>query len=350
LEIKAGIKVMRGVGVMLRFKLSLLFLFFLSQSPAAFGQNASLIEEARKEGGKVVAYGSLESEAFDAIKAAFQKKTGLALEYWRASGTKVMDRAMSEYRTGTALYDLLLLNANIARIVVKEGMLAKYESPSASEFAKERVDPILGPSYRSVIIGVVYDKSAIKTADIPKSLEDILRPQFKGKIAMPDPSQHVTTTQWLASLHKVIGKERADKFVRDLAGMKPIFVESFIPSAERVVGGETQIAITYVIYAFTYGQKGAPIDYIRLGKMLGDGHYAVLSSKAPHPNAGKAFIDFFLGDESMKILAKMGEFVNRKGIYPPLVDADKIQFVPMDDFSIKEYAEKRKEFQKLFIR
>jgi glutamate formiminotransferase len=52
----------------------------------------------------------------------------------------------------------------------------------------------------------------------------------------------------------------------------------------------------------------------------------------------------------MKILAKMGEFVNRKGIYPPLVDADKIQFVPMDDFSIKEYAEKRKEFQKLFIR
>ena len=51
----------------------------------------------------------------------------------------------------------------------------------------------------------------------------------------------------------------------------------------------------------------------------------------------------------MKILAKMGEFVNRKGIYPPLADADKIQFVPMDDFSKNEYAEKRKEFQKLFM-
>ena len=334
---------------MLRFRLSLLFLFFLLQPPA-FGQSASVIEEARKEGGKVVAYGSLESEAFDAIKTAFQKKTGLALEYWRASGTKVMDRAMSEYRNGTALYDLLLLNANVARIVVKEGMLAKYESPAASEFAKERVDPILGPSYRSVIIGIVYDKNAIKPADAPKFSRRYSTASIQGKIAMPDPSQHVTTTQWLASLHKVIGKERADKFVRDLAGMKSIFVESFISSAERVVGGETQIAITYVIYAFTYGQKGAPIDYVRLGKLLGDGHYAVLSNRAPHPNAGKAFIDFFLGDESMKILAKMGEFVNRKGIYPPLADADKIQFVPMDDFSIKEYAEKKKEYQKLFIR
>jgi iron(III) transport system substrate-binding protein len=335
---------------MLQFISSLVLLFFLQQSLPAFSQHASLIDEAKKEGGKVVAYGSLESEAFDAVKAAFQKKTGLELEYWRASGTKVMDRALSEYRTGKALYDLLLLNANVARLVVKEGILAKYESPSANEFAKEMVDPILGPSYRNVIIGVVYNKSAIKPTDTPESLEDILKPQFTGKISMPDPSQHLTTTQWLASLHKVIGKERADKFIRTLGGMKPILGEPFIPAAERVVAGETLMAITYVIYAFTYGQKGAPLDYVRLGKMLGDGHYAILSNKAPHPNAGKAFIDFFLGDESMRTLAKMGEFVNRKGIYPPLADADKIQFVPMQDFNMNEYAEKRKEFQKLFTR
>ena len=335
---------------MLPFISSLILIVFLVPLHPASGQNATLIEEAKKEGGKVIAYGSLESEAFDAVKAAFQKKTGLELEYWRASGTKVMDRAISEYRSGKPLYDLLLLNANVARLVVKEGMLAKYESPSAKEFAKEIIDPMLGPSYRSVIIGVVYNKSAIKPDDTPKSLEDILKPQFKGKIAMPDPSQHLTTTQWLASLHKVIGKERADKFVRTLSGMQPIFGESFIPAAERVTGGEGLMAITYVIYAFTYAQKGAPIDYVRLGKMLGDGHYAILSNKAPHPNAGKAFIDFFLGDESMRILAKMGEFVNRKGIYPPLPDAEKIQFVPMEDFSMNEYAEKRKEFQKMFMR
>lgn len=103
-----------------------------------------------------------------------------------------------------------------------------------------------------------------------------------------------------------------------------------------------------MIYAYTYPQKGAPVDYVRLGKMMGDGHYALLGNKSPHPNAGKAFIDYLLGEDSARILAKMGEFVNRKGIYPPLPDADKIQFVPMEDFSIKEYADKRKEFQKLF--
>src|ERR1041384_291815 len=322
--------------------------FFSVFSAQGFAQTAKLIEEAKKEGGKVVAYGSLESEAFDAVKAGFEKKTGLQLEYWRASGTKTMDRAVSEYRSGKPAYDAILLNANVARLVSKEGMLAKYDSPSAARFPKEGIDPVLGPSYRNVIIGVIYNKSMLSPAEAPKSLEDLARPQFKGKIAMPDPGQHVTTTQWLANVQKVIGKDKGEKFVRDLAGQKPILVESFIPSAERVTGGEVPLAITYVIYAYTYAQKGAPVDYVRLGKMMGDGHYALLSNKSPRPNAGKAFIDYLLGEESAKILARMGEFVNRKGIYPPLPDADKIQFVPMDDFSIKEYADRRKEFQKLF--
>ena len=322
--------------------------FFLAFSAELFAQSAGLIEAAKKEGGKVVAYGSLESEAFDAVKAGFEKKTGLELQYWRASGTKTMERAVSEYRSGKPLYDAILLNANVARLVSKEGMLAKYDSPSAAQFAKEAIDPVLGPSYRNVIIGVIYNKSMLSPAEAPKTLEDLARPQFKGKIAMPDPAQHVTTTQWLANLQKVIGQEKADKFIRDLASQKPILVESFIPSAERVTGGEVPLAITYVIYAYTYPQKGAPVDYVRLGKMMGDGHYALLGNKSPRPNAGKAFIDYLLGEDSARILAKMGEFVNRKGIYPPLPDADKIQFVPMEDFSIKEYADKRKEFQKLF--
>ena len=72
-------------------------------------------------------------------------------------------------------------------------------------------------------------------------------------------------------------------------------------------------------------------------------------NKGPRPNAGKLFIDF-LDDESMKIMAKLGEFVNRKGIYPPLPDADKIQFVLMDKFDTKAYAEKKKEFQRIFLR
>jgi len=314
-----------------------------------YSQSANLVTEGKKEG-KAVVYGSLESDSANSIFNEFKKKTGIEVEYWRASATKVMDRALSEYRAGRPLFDIILTNDNPMRIMLKEGIFAKYDTPSAKDFPTDAVDPQLGPRYRNVIIGVVYNTKAISAADAPKSLEDLVKPQFRGKLVMPDPTQHTTTTQWVASLDKVLGKEKADKFIRDLAAMKPILVESLLPAAERVATGETPIAITYVKYAYMYGLKGAPLDYTRLGRFMGDGHYLTLGNKAPHPNAGKALIDYFLGADSMKVMAKLGEFVNRKGVYPPLVDADKIEFVEMVDLDSKGFAAKKKEYQQIFLR
>lgn len=315
----------------------------------AHSQSAKMIEAAKKEG-KAVIYGSLESGTFDTIAKAYRKKNNLDVEYWRASATKVMDRALSEYRAGKPLFDIILTNDNPMQIMQKEGIFAKYESPTSKDYPADAIDPNLGPRYRNVIIGVVYNKSVIKPADAPTSLEDLLKPQFRGKLVMPDPTQHTTTTQWVSSLWKVMGKEKADKFIRDLAATKPILVESLLPAAKRVTTGETPIAITYVKYAYVYGREGAPLDYVRLGKMMGDGHYLTLSNKAPHANAGKAFIDYFLDHESMKLLAQEGEFVNLKGVYPPLPGADKIQFVEMVDLDKKQFAAKKKEFQAIFLK
>ncbi|MBI4523531.1 MAG: extracellular solute-binding protein [Deltaproteobacteria bacterium] len=331
-----------------RFVLLMGLVFFIAAPASA--QDATLLEAAKKDG-QIVAYGSLESDVEAAISKAFRKKTGIEVKYWRGSATKVMDRALGEYRAGRPLFDVILTNDNPMQIMWKDGIFAKYDSPAAKDFHREAIDPNLGPRYRNIIIGVVYNNRVIKPAEAPKSLEDLLKPQYRGKLAMPDPLQHTPTTQWLASLQKIMGKEKSDKYIRGLAAMKPILVESFIPATERVIIGEALVAIAFVRHAFFYGQKGAPLDYVRLEKMLGDGHYIALNNKAPHPNAGKAYIDFFLDDESMNILAKMGgEFVNRKGIYPPLPDADKIRFIEMLDLDKKGYEEKIKEYAKIFVR
>ena len=316
----------------------------------AFGQDAKLIEAARKEGGKVVAYGSLENTAMDPITEAFEKKTGIKVEYFRASATKAMERALTELRAGKATFDVMVNNSGAIEIMRKENIFAKYVSPSAAGFPKDEIDPQLGPAYRHTPIGIIYNKSAISAADAPKSLDDLLNPKYRGKVVMPDPTQHTTTIQWLASLYKIMGKERADKFTRDLGATKPILAESFAPSAERVSTGETPIAISLVRYVVTFAETGAPVDYVRMGKMLSTGQYLALSHKAPRPSAGKAFIDFFLTAESMKLLAKAGEFVTMKGIPQLLPDADKIQPVEMDDLDTKGYADKREEFRKAFFK
>jgi len=334
------------MGKLMEVLLGSLFTFF---GQSAYPQDTKLIEAAKKEGGKVVVYGSMETFTVEAIKKAFEKKTGLQMDYWRGSSTEVMDRALSEHRVGKPLFDVVLTTGDHMHLMFKEGAFARYESPSFKGFAKDAIDPNLGARYRNVLYGIIYNKNSMKPADAPKSLEDLVKPEYKGKLVMPHPVNHTLTTQWLGSLDKIMPKERADKFIRDLAATRPIFVESIVPAADRVGTGEAPIGITFVRFVLTYNAQGANLDYVRAEKMLGDGQYISLGSKAPRPNAGKAFIDFFLDEESMKIQAKTGEFVNRRGIYPPLPDADKIQFVQMYPFGKKEFEEKKKEYQKIFL-
>ena len=338
---------MKGVALKQFRKLTLLIVCLGWLTPA-FAEDAKLIEAAKKDG-KLIVYGTMQSDIFEPLQKIFQKKTGITVDYWRTSATKVMERALTEARAGKALFDLVMSTEDTQRIMLKEGILAKYESPMTRDFPKEAIDPQLGPRARNHIVGAMYNKSVIKPADAPRTLEDLVKPQYRGKLVMADPTVHTTTAQWLANLHKLMGKDKADKFIRDLAAMKPQLVESFAPAADHITTGETPIGITYVYYVFLNGQKGAPVDYVRGDyRLLGDASYMSIFHKAPHPNAARAFIDFFLDDESMNLMAKAGEFVNRKGVYPPVPDADKIKFVEMDDLGESFYAERRRDLQKLF--
>jgi iron(III) transport system substrate-binding protein len=315
----------------------------------ANGQSAQTVAAAKKDGGKIILYTSMETFTADALKKAFEAKTGLQMEYWRGGSTEVLDRVLGEYRVGKPLYDVVATTGDHMQLMAKAGAFVKYESPSFKGFAKDAIDPNLGARYRNVLYGVIYNKAGIKASEAPKTLEDVVKPEYRGKLVMPHPVNHTLTTQWLASLDKIMPKARAEKFIHDLAAAKPIFVESIVPAADRVGTGETPVGITFVRFVLTYNKQGASLDYVRDYTMLGDGQYISLASKAPRPSAGKAFIDFFLDEESMKIQADTGEFVNRKGVYPPLADADKIKFVQMYSFGKEDFETKKKEYQKIFL-
>jgi iron(III) transport system substrate-binding protein len=108
-----------------------------------------------------------------------------------------------------------------------------------------------------------------------------------------------------------------------------------------------------VKYVQVWGRKGAPVEYVKgLPVYLGDGNYIAMTAKAPNPNAAKLFIDYFLGAESSAIMASVGEFVNRQGIYPPIPGADHVvnNFVQMNTMSADEYNKKKKEYRQIFDR
>lgn len=321
------------------------FLFSAALAAPALSADVS----AAKKEGKVVVYGSLETSTVNILKKAFKEKYGIDLDYWWSSSTKVTDRITTEFRAGKQLFDVTLNHRPLLKIMKKEGIIGSYESPMFKFFPSEVIDREVGPAYRNVVIGILYNEAYIKPDQAPRSYDDLLDPKWKGKFVMADPTRHTTTIQWLAGLHKIMGKEKADAYIKGLAAQRPILVDSITPAAQKILSGEVPVGFTFTKYIVIYGKEGAKLDYVKVDKMLGDGQYIGISSKPPHPNTAKLFIDYFLSEEGMKILADVGETVTRKGIYPAFKDADKIRFLEVDELDQKGFADKTQEYRKIFF-
>lgn len=327
-------------------RVACMFLLIVLVSPMSVSAD---VAGAKKEG-RVTIYGSLETSTVNLIEKLFKQKYGVDIDYWWGSSTKVTDRITTEFRAGKQLFDVTLNHRPLLKIMKKEGIIGNLNSPAFKFYPAEVTDAEVGPSYRNIVIGIIYNEAQIKPADAPKSYEDLLDPKWKGKFVMADPSRHTTTTQWLASLHKIMGKEQADRYIKGLAAQLPVLVDSITPASQKILTGEVPIGFAFTKYIVIYGKEGAKLDYVKVDKMLGDGQYMGVSSKPQHPNAAQLFIDFFLSEEGMKVLADVGETVTRKGVYPTFKDADKIKFLDIDELDEAGFAAKTKEYKTLFLK
>jgi iron(III) transport system substrate-binding protein len=326
-------------------------ILFLPALISVHAEDARLIEAAQKEGA-VIGYTSLDQEIAKAQMDLFNSKYKLKGSFFRGNTTVVMDRAMAEFRAGKVTYDVVYTSNEAMRFLKNQGLFAAYSSPLNKNFDKDVIDPFFGPRYRMVILGILYNRKLVKPEDAPKSYDDLLDPKWKGKLVSPDPSLDATATAWYSSLHFIMGsKQKAENWINRFAEQKPTLVASPRPAMAQIVSGEKPVGISYIHYVATQSDTGAPLDYVKgMPVYLGDGHYIALSTKAPHPNAAKLFIDYFLGQESMDLMAKEGYFVSQRGVYPPLPGAEQVlkgflQMVPMTD---SDYRQRKNEFKKIF--
>jgi iron(III) transport system substrate-binding protein len=68
----------------------------------------------------------------------------------------------------------------------------------------------------------------------------------------------------------------------------------------------------------TLRSRGAPVDWVALDPVYANIHPVGLSAKAPHPNAGKLFIDFLLSKTGQEILRAQKRIPDRIDTPPEL--------------------------------
>jgi iron(III) transport system substrate-binding protein len=320
-------------------------LLSLSVRPSAA---QSLNVDAAKKEGKLVAYGTIVPQVMDPVHRGFEQKYGIKIEYWRASATQVVERALSEWQAGRPGFDLIFAIHGAQLLLKKHGVFGRYTPPSADKFPADFKDKDgMLVAWRHTPVGILYNTELVKAGEQPTTLDDLLQPKWKGKIVIPDASRHTSTAQFLVSLKKIKGEGWLD-YVKALARQEPLLKESFAPVPNEIVKGEAPLGFTYLQYVY---QIKGPLGYVLMDKILTDTNDLALSAKATNPNAAKLYMEYLCSPEGQKLVANLGEFVLSPGVYPPIKNADRVtaNAVFMDNPTADEYKKLQAEFRQIFL-
>ena len=266
------------------------------------GRAERLAERARQEG-TLVLYTSLATSESVPLTQAFEKKSGVKVQLWRALSGQVLQRALSEAQAGRNSVDVVETNGPEMEELAREKITSRFFSPYLADlpswarpahgrWAADRVDYFV----------TAFNTAKVRRDELPASYDGFLDPKWKGRIGV-----EATDQEWLQGIVKTWGEQRGMDFFRRLAAMKPEVRKGHVLMSQLVASGEVQVNLTnYSANAQSMKKKGQPIDWKPVQPVIGRPQAVGAAASAPHPNAALLFIDFVLSPEGQHLFDSMG--------------------------------------------
>jgi iron(III) transport system substrate-binding protein len=293
----------------------------------------------------VVVYTSLAPTESGPLAQAFEKKTGIKVELWRAISEKVVQRALTEARARRYAVDVIETNAPEMEMLAREQLFIPLDSPHLAD-----LPPAAIPKHRLWIpdrmnfFVVAYNTTKVRREELPKDYLGFLDPKWKGRIGI-----EATDVEWMATLVKKWGTEAGMAHFRKLAEMRPDVRKGHVLLAELIAAGEIPVGLTvYNSNAETLKRKGAPIDWVPVEPVVARAQAIAVARNAPNPRGAQAFADFVLSPEGQELLASMGRVPASTKVRTHM---NSFEYTVVDPVTVLEEQEKwEKLWQSLFIR
>jgi iron(III) transport system substrate-binding protein len=344
-EIKKGWQLM-----IIAIVLAVLFNMMLSPG-VAWSQSAAdpkLIEAAKKEG-SLVWYTAMAIDTAKPLADGFQKKYPfLKVNYIRVGTAQMINRVINETLAGKWDFDAVTVLGMDA--LVNRNIFTPYMSPERSAFDDEFKDPKglwTGVYHNNIVLA--YNTRQVSEKDAPKDYADLLDPKWKGKIGMDERDY-----TWYGTLVNTWGREKSDRYMKQLAQQSPLFRRGHALIAQFVVAGEFPLGWVYSFRVETMKQEGAPIEWIdTFNPIVVELGGIGLSAKARNPNAAKLFIDFTLSNEGQQIVRggkRNPRNASRKDVEPLIakMDQSRIKSKRVPDEVETNLAQYAKEYRDIF--
>jgi iron(III) transport system substrate-binding protein len=290
-------------------------------------------------------YTSLAPTESGPLAQAFEKKTGIKVELWRAISEKVVQRAITESRARRFAFDVIETNAPEMEMMAREQLFAELDSPHLADLPPGAV-----PKHRMWIpdrmnfFVVAYNTTKVRREELPKDYLGFLDPKWKGRIGL-----EATDAEWMATLVKKWGTEAGLAHFRKLAEMRPDVRKGHVLLAELIAAGEIPVGLTvYNANAESLKRKGAPIDWLPVQPVVARPQGIAVGRNAPNPRAARAFVDFVLSPEGQALLMSMGRVPASTKVRTHLNDFD---YTVVDPVTVLDEQDKwNRLWESLFIR
>lgn len=264
-----------------------------------------LIEGARKEGQVVLYSAMIVNQALRPIADKFGKTYPfIKMTYWRADSEDIAQKASAEVRAGNVVGDVLE-GTGVGEQAVQAGLLTPYTTPSIAAYPAHYSDPAhMWTPTRLSYYSIAYNTRLVPENKVPKTFEDLLDPQWKGKMAWRIGSASGTPL-FITNLRLAWGEERARAYFEKLKEQKIVNfgAGSARTLVDRVIAGEYAIALNiFAHHPLISRAKGAPVNAKLLDPVASTAATIGVVKGAKHPHAALLLIDFVLSRQGQEIL------------------------------------------------
>jgi iron(III) transport system substrate-binding protein len=264
-----------------------------------------LIEGAKKEGQVVIYAAIIVSQGMRPIAEKFQKKYPfIKLTYWRADSEDIVQKASAEVRANNMVVDVLE-GTGAGELAVAANIVQPYYTPVVESYPEAYRDPKgLWTPTRLSYYSIAYNTRLVPADKVPKTYEDLLDPQWKGKMSWRIGSSSGTPL-FITNLRLAWGEEKARAYFEKLKDQKIVNfgAGSARTLVDRVIAGEYPIALNiFAHHPLISKGKGAPTNSQLMDPVASTAATMSVIKGAKHPYSALLLADYILSKEGQEIL------------------------------------------------
>ncbi len=287
-------------------RLALILVAVVCAAPAYAQDSLDKLVAAAKADGSLMVYHTSPLPIIGPVFRAYEKKYGIEIQNYHATGNPLTVRFSSEAASGRIVADVFYASDTTTYSRFQD-LFQKLTDENLPGYARvpdvARLDSDLAVSPSQTSFAMFYNTKRLSKADVPSKWLDLADPKWKGQAMMVDPRSSATYRSAYNTLRKVHPQLLTK--IRDLA---PRIVESGTPAVQQLAAGTASYAFMgYPSHATPLMAKKAPVEWATIeGPELTRGVW-VGAAKGPHPNAARLFLHFFLSDEGQHLYCKSSE-------------------------------------------